>query len=117
MNITSTQRNGFAAIVLEGDVDLSCSSALRKELLERTFERCDIVVDLSRVGYIDSSGIAGLVEAYQGARANGTRFILAAPSVPVLRVLRLARLDRVFTIVESVEPVPAVAATPGESLL
>jgi len=113
MNITSTLRNGQAVVTLEGEVDLSCSPALRKELLERTFERRDIVVDLSGVGYIDSSGIAGLVEAYQGARANGTRFVLAAPSEPVLRVLRLARLDRVFTIVDSVEPVLA-DAPPGE---
>jgi anti-sigma B factor antagonist len=115
MNITSTLHNEMAVLVLDGDVDLSCSPALRKALLERTFERRDIMVDLSRVGYIDSSGIAGLVEAYQGARDNGTRFILAAPSAPVLRVLRLARLDRVFTIVDSVEPI-AVVASPGEPL-
>jgi len=114
MNITSTLRNEMAVVALEGDVDLRCSPALRKELLERTFERRDIVVDLSAVGYIDSSGIAGLVEAYQGARDNGTRFLLAAPSEPVLRVLRLARLDRVFTIVDSVEPL--AAASPGECL-
>ena len=62
-----------------------------------------VLVDLSAVDYIDSSGIASLVEAFQKAKKTGTPFALAAPNPAALRVLELARLDRVFRIFASVE--------------
>lgn len=99
-----TRAAGTATIlVLSGEVDLRHSPSLRKALMELMLEKRAVAVDLSKVEYIDSSGIAGLVEAYQMARKNGTRFALAAISDPVRRVLQLARLDRVFTIADTVE--------------
>ena len=62
-----------------------------------------MLVDLSGVDYIDSSGIASLVEAFQKAKKAGTGFALAAPNPAALRVLELARLDRVFRIFATVE--------------
>lgn len=99
-----TSTIGEATIVaLSGDVDLRHSPTLRKALMELMFDRRPVVVDLSGVTYVDSSGIAGLVEAYQMARKNGTRFILAAISAPAMRVLQLARLDKVFALADTVE--------------
>jgi anti-sigma B factor antagonist len=60
-------------------------------------------VDLSSVTYIDSSGVASLVEALQAAKRNGGRFALVAASDPTRRVLELARLDKVFTIYTTVD--------------
>lgn len=108
MKMQTSETGGTMVVSLSGDVDLSHSPALRKALMELMFDRRAVVVDLSAVTYVDSSGVAGLVEAYQMARKNGTSFILAAISDPVRRVLQLARLDRVFTIVDTVE-----AATKG----
>ena len=48
-----------------------------------------VVVDLEAVSYIDSSGIASLVEAFQKARQQGTPFGLAVISPAVRRVMRL----------------------------
>ena len=62
-----------------------------------------VLVDLSAVDYIDSSGIASLVEAFQKAKKNNTGFALAAPNPAALRVLELARLDRVFRIFATLE--------------
>jgi anti-sigma B factor antagonist len=56
-------------------------------------------VELSQVSYIDSSGIAALVEGFQTARARGSKFALVSVSDAVRAVLELARLDRVFLIV------------------
>ena len=63
----------------------------------------NVLVDLSAVTYIDSSGVASLVEALQASRKKGTQFALAAASEPARRVLELARLDRVFTMHDTVE--------------
>ena len=53
---------------------------------------------MSGANYIDSSGIASLVEAYQTARKSGSGFGLVEVSEGAMRVLELARLDKVFTI-------------------
>lgn len=103
MNVETREVNGTVVVALEGEVDLQHSPNVRKQLMELMFERRHVLVDMTRVAYIDSSGIASLVEAYQMARKNGTRFILAAISQPALRVLQLARLDKVFAIAETVE--------------
>jgi anti-sigma B factor antagonist len=100
----STRRVAQTAVVaLQGEIDLQNSPALRKELLGWLAERQDVVVDLSAVDYIDSSGIASLVEAYQTARHQGGHFSLAAVSPAALRVLKLARLDEVFIIHQTIE--------------
>lgn len=103
MNVETREVNGTVVVALEGEVDLQHSPNVRKQLMELMFERRHVLVDMALVAYIDSSGIASLVEAYQMARKNGTRFVLAAISQPALRVLQLARLDKVFAIAETVE--------------
>ena len=60
-------------------------------------------VDLSEVSYIDSSGIAALVEGLQNAKSKGRKFALVAVSKAVMAVLQLARLDRVFAIYPDVD--------------
>ncbi len=83
---------------LSGNVDLEHSPGIRKRLLEAVAERVNIFVDLSEVSYIDSSGIACLVEALQTARNHGANLGLVSVSQQAMRVLELARLDMVFSI-------------------
>ncbi len=92
----------YAIIHLTGDIDLSCSPEARKLILGRLAAGVDTLVDLSGVTYIDSSGIASLVEGYQTARKKNLRFGLLAVSEPAMSVLELARLDKVFPIHASV---------------
>jgi anti-sigma B factor antagonist len=95
--------NGAAIVALTGDVDLQTSPQVRQKLLESLDKYVRIVVDLSGVNYIDSSGVASLVEAFQVSRKKGASFSLASVSSAAMRVLSLARLDKVFTIHPSVE--------------
>jgi len=98
-----TEQQGVTVIALRGEVDLDNSPAARKLLLESIDDANRVLVDLSDVTYIDSSGVASLVEALQVSKKNDTGFALAAASEPTRRVLELARLDKVFTIYETVE--------------
>ncbi|MFO0875591.1 MAG: STAS domain-containing protein [Phycisphaerales bacterium] len=83
-----------------GDIDLSRSPRLRTALAEASARKPQrLVVDLSQVPYMDSSGIATLIEALQVARAQRTKFLLAALQPRVKSVLEIARLDTVFKIV------------------
>lgn len=93
------EEHGEAVVVsLLGDVDLAHSPTARRVLLEWAGRGRPLLVDLGGVTYIDSSGIASLVEVYQLARKQGMRFALVAVSEASLRVLKLARLDQVFPI-------------------
>lgn len=103
MTVDITNRDGAAVAQLSGEVDLERSPGVRRALLDALSARKPVVVDLSAVSYIDSSGIASLVEAYQTARKQGTPFVLCAVSPAALRVMQLARLDKVFDIRASVD--------------
>jgi len=95
---TVREEAGVVVAALSGDVDLESSPRARELLLGLVRDGRSVLVDLSGVGYIDSSGVASLIEAFQLARRAGTGFALVSPTPSALRVLQLARLDRVFTI-------------------
>lgn len=98
MSYQVTQEHGYAVVHLAGDIDLSCSPEVRRLLLEQLGAARPTLVDMAAVTYIDSSGIASLVEAHQTARKKHLEFGLVAVSDAARSVLELARLDKVFRI-------------------
>lgn len=88
----------------DGEVDLYSSPVLRKAVLDAVAQaESGVRVLLTQVAYMDSSGVATLVEGLRAARDAGKTFSLAAPSQPVMKVLQLARLDAVFQIDDAAE--------------
>ena len=102
MECTTTQQDGFVIVGLHGDVDLHYSPEARKSILQQLNNNNNVLVDLSEVKYIDSSGVASLVEGFQLARSKQLQFGLVGVSEAAMQVLQLARLDRVFPIKNSV---------------
>jgi len=87
-------------VALTGEIDLSRSPALRQELLDMTRGKPDrLIIDLNDVPYMDSSGVATLVETLQQLRRNQGRMILCNMQQKVRSIFEIARLDMVFTIV------------------
>lgn len=93
----------FILVHLRGEVDLAWSQQVRRAILDALGASAKVGVELSQVSYIDSSGIAALVEGFQYARGKGLQFCLIAPSKPVVAVLQLARLDKVFVLFPDLE--------------
>ncbi|MDA0304977.1 MAG: STAS domain-containing protein [Proteobacteria bacterium] len=96
-------QGGCVIVSLKGDVDLQNSPEARTILLACVERSLPVLVDLSAINYIDSSGVASLVESLQTARKKGTTLILVAVSDGAMRVLQLARLDKVFTICDTID--------------
>ncbi len=99
--------------------DLYSSPRLREALLAQIkADGPSVLVNMSSVTYIDSSGIATLVEGLQLSRQTKTRFGLFGLRPNARSVLELARLHKVFTIFateeEAVEKIGSV--TPFEGL-
>lgn len=107
--VASEIRDGYVLVRLRGEVDLSWSQVVRRAVLDALDQGAAVGIDLSEVSYIDSSGIAALVEGFQRSRTRGSRFALVAVSDSVRAVLELARLDRVFVLVATPDAVVAVA--------
>ncbi len=97
------EKDGTVIVAFEGDIDMQSSPEARKVLLECLKKKTPLLVSLAGVTYIDSSGVASLVEALQTARKTACKFALVAVSDGARRVLKLARLDKVFAIHDTVE--------------
>jgi anti-sigma B factor antagonist len=102
MQYATREQDGYLVVSLAGEIDMSTSPLARQQILDLIGTGRNLLVDLSAVSYIDSSGVASLVEGYQAARKKKLKFGLIAVSEAVMSVLKLARLDQVFPIHASV---------------
>ncbi|MGB2634105.1 MAG: STAS domain-containing protein [Candidatus Acidiferrum sp.] len=105
MQIAARPSDRMTILDISGDIDLANSPAMRKVLLGEIKEKHTpkVLLNLKNVRYIDSSGIASLVEGLKAARDNGARLILYGLSPSVREVLELSRLQKIFEIYETEE--------------
>ena len=105
MQISARYLDKITIFDISGDIDLATSPELRKPLLRelRELRTPRVVLNLKAVRYIDSSGVASLVEGLKAARDVGARFILFGLNTTVREVLQLSKLVRIFEICESEE--------------
>ena len=103
MQIAARPATGGTILDITGDIDLAHSPAVRKALLQEIKEKKTpkVFLNLEKVRYIDSSGIASLVEGLKASRDVGTRLILYGLSKSVREVMELSRLQKIFEIHES----------------
>jgi anti-sigma B factor antagonist len=90
---------------ITGHIDLANSPEIRKTLLKelRELKTPRVILNLKAVKYIDSSGVASLVEGLKASRDVGARFILFGLSPSAKEVLQLSRLLKVFEVYDDEE--------------
>lgn len=88
-----------AIMSIAGDVDLYSSPEVRKHIISLTGKKVkNILIDLHQVSYMDSSGIATLVEGLQQVGKYKGKLIIYGLDNAVKEVFELSRLDKVFDI-------------------
>jgi anti-anti-sigma factor len=99
-----TERDGVRVVHLTGPVDVSGAMALR-DLLGQQIDSpaARVLLDLTDVTLIDSSGIGILVTAHRRADGQGARFGLAGASGTVARVFEMTRTNKLLSIYETVD--------------
>jgi anti-sigma B factor antagonist len=91
-----------AALLVSGEIDVATVLTFRDALAAViTTAHSPAVVDLSRVTFIDASGISALVAARQAVTDTDVTLVLLDPSTPVRRLLEVVGLDEHFDIVSS----------------
>jgi len=110
MEITEAQVGGATVMTLVGDVDLETSPQLRSALKAVAVRvkaapaspDSRLILDFTGVTYIDSSGLATLIEYYQTIRGGPARLALASVAKRVRSAFELVRLNEIFPLHENV---------------
>lgn len=118
MKVHLRNTNNISILDCSGEVDLYSSPQLRDTLLKEMHSGVpSVLLNMTEVRYIDSSGIATLVEGLQLSKQTQTRFGLYGLQKNARSVLELARLHKVFTIFENeqeaVEKIPSTQPWAG----
>ena len=104
LEIETSRNENYTILSLIGEVDLYSSPEFRKQLINLTKSKIPtIVIDLSDVSYMDSSGVATLVEGLQLIENYKGNFYICGLAPMVREVFELSRLDTVFSIHNSLE--------------
>ena len=102
MKINLRSEGNFDVLELNGEIDLHFSPQLREHILASLKNGKALLIDMANVSYIDSSGIASLVEGFQTAKSSNLHYGLLSISGPALQVLTLTRLDQVFSLYDDI---------------
>ena len=113
MQVRSIDDAGLPILLLEGDVDLHQSPILRAALQAHVKAQTPaLALDLSGVPYIDSSGLATIVEYVRSAQSFGGRIALLGLSVRVKTIFDLVRLGEILPIVATLDDARARLLSP-----
>jgi anti-sigma B factor antagonist len=105
VQISARRQDKTTIFDVSGDIDFANSPEVRQSVLReiREIRASRVVMNLSQVRYIDSSGVASLIEGLKASRDLGSRFILTGLSTSAREVLQLSRLTKVFEIYDNEE--------------
>ena len=106
MQISSSVVDNRPVVKVSGDVDLRTSPRLRAVLMEMAHKTPGtLLIDLSGVDYMDSSGVGTMVYVKREVERGGRRLILIGLQPRVRSVLEITHLDKFFTIATSIDEV------------
>ena len=91
MSYKVSEEGNISTVHLDGEIDMEVADKARQTILPLIKEGKIIQVNLSKVEYMDSSGISVLIESKQLAEKNSAKFELTEVSKPVEKVLSMAR--------------------------
>ena len=102
MDFTSRPLGAVEVVTLTGSIEGNEGNHLRQELSQRiTAGRTRLLLDMTSVDFIDSSGLSALIGALKATRRIGGNIGLLNPAPPVQSVLELTRLHRVLDVFSS----------------
>jgi anti-sigma B factor antagonist len=102
MQTRELHEDGLDILAIEGEIDLACSPDLRAVLHGLAKKRVPaLAIDFQQVTYVDSSGLATLIEYVRLAQDYGGKFGLVSVSDRVRTIFELVRLTEFFPIYPS----------------
>jgi anti-sigma B factor antagonist len=103
MNLSIRTSENTRIVDIAGDVDLRASPLLRKQLFEALKEAPKVAINLTAIRYIDSSGIAVMIEALKESQRLKRQFVLFGMNGLVHDVFKLTHVIQIFQVFETEE--------------
>lgn len=103
LDVTHPDSGQAPVATVSGEIDVSSAAALRDGLTELIAGGTSVVVDLTGVGFLDSTGLGALVSARKAAEDQGVVLPLVCSAERILKLFTITGLDGVFTICASVD--------------
>ena len=104
MQVTQAKVKDFVVISIEGEIDLNSSPQLRKTFGEILSQKASkIIVDFGKVSYIDSSGLATMIEMMQRLKKDNGQMYLSSMSDKIKSLFEITKLDKLFAIYRNQE--------------
>jgi anti-anti-sigma factor len=101
LEVTTEDRNGLVHVALVGELDLSTVAKVQDELRRVEADSPQtVVVDLSKLTFLDSTGLRCIVTADERAREEGRRMVIVRGPDPVQRVFAITRLEERLEMVD-----------------
>lgn len=97
-----TEEENVLKVEIDGRLVAAVAPALREEVLAKMSDGVNVLLDLSRMVHIDSSGLGVLVQILQKAKSGGGKMIIAALQPGPKIVFDITKVSRVFEIVPTV---------------
>ena len=96
MDVKTIEKEGVTVFQVNGEINISTSPELRKQFEKQPAKK--VVVDLEKVNYVDSSGLATLVEMLKKTKMQGGTLGLSGMSEKVKSLFEITKLDKLFLI-------------------
>lgn len=104
LSIVNDTVNGQPLVRVAGEIDLNSSPAFRTGLLSLLERKSQLIIlDLTGVTYVDSSGVGTIVEMKRRADRGGTKVVLFGLQPRVRSIFEITRLDKFLAIVGTLE--------------
>jgi anti-sigma B factor antagonist len=97
LDVSARRSNGDYVVTPDGELDLFTSAELTRALREYERQAPRLVLDLSKLRFLDSAGLALLIAQHRRAQQDGTEFAIANACGDVRRVLAVSGVDRVLS--------------------
>ena len=100
LTFTTEEQADRTVLTVTGEIDVQTSVELRTQVDDLDVSHGTLVLDLSAVGFVDSSGLGALLGIKKQQERAGGRLVLAGLSSPVRRIISITKMDRVFDLVD-----------------
>ncbi len=104
MSVKTENKNGLMVCHIDGEIDINSSPDIKK-VFDKLISKKEpkIIINFSKVTYVDSSGLATLVEILKNMRAYGGRLRLTNLSSKIKSLFEITKLEKLFEILADVE--------------
>lgn len=112
MNFRNREVGAKVVVLVEGpDIDSDVATDFKEHLIKtlESYTNAVLVIDLSRVRFVDSSGLGALFAAYRKTGSK-RKIVIAEPQEPVKEVFEIARLEKIIPVVDNLDKALTLSA-------